>query len=129
MYLIDTSAWIVHLSKNDRFHLSELIQPEEIVLSPPIYQEILQGIGSEKAYRTVKELLEAYCFADNPVPLKRFEEAAELYRIGRKTGITVRSGVDCLIAATAIEHGLVVLHRDRDYPNIAQFSGLQEQSI
>lgn len=129
MYLIDTSTWILHFSRNDPFHLSGLVQSEEIVLSPPIYQEILQGIGAEAAYRTTKELLEACSFCDNPIPLQRYEEAAELYRIGRKTGITVRSGTDCLIAATAIEHGLIVLHRDRDYPNIAQFSGLQQLRI
>jgi hypothetical protein len=41
----------------------------------------------------------------------------------------VRSGVDCLIAACAIRHGLTVLHRDRDYPVLAKVSPLLERTL
>jgi hypothetical protein len=52
-----------------------------------------------------------------------------LYRAARRAGFTVRSGVDCLIAACAIRHGLTVLHADRDYSVIAKISPLQERNI
>ena len=53
----------------------------------------------------------------------------QLYRRARRAGITVRSGVDCLIAACAIRHGLTVLHSDRDYPSLARVSALRERQI
>jgi predicted nucleic acid-binding protein len=129
MFLVDTSAWILHLSGKDPFHLQDLVKPEEIAVCPPVYQEILQGIRAEKAYRTMKELLRACRMIDSPLPLIRLEEAADLYRTGRKTGTTIRSGVDCLIAASALAHNVTVLHRDRDYTRIALFSGLRQREI
>jgi hypothetical protein len=41
----------------------------------------------------------------------------------------VRSGVDCLIAACAIRHGLTVLHHDRDFDAIARVSPLSAKRI
>jgi len=58
-----------------------------------------------------------------------FEEAAQLYRLARRQGVTIRSSVDCLIAATAIRHDLVVLHSDRDFPLLARVSALREQQV
>jgi hypothetical protein len=43
--------------------------------------------------------------------------------------LTVRSGVDCLIAACAIRNDLVVLHHDRDYSALARVSPLRERSL
>jgi hypothetical protein len=52
-----------------------------------------------------------------------------LYRAARRAGLTVRSSVDCLIAACAIRHGLTVLHRDRDLPVLAKISPLFERDL
>jgi len=41
--------------------------------------------------------------------------AATLYLDCRSKGVTVRSTLDCLVAQCAIEHGLVLLHNDRDF--------------
>lgn len=61
--------------------------------------------------------------------LEVFEEAAILYRLGRRAGFTVRSSVDCLIAACAIRHDLVVIHRDRNFGALAKISSLRERQI
>jgi predicted nucleic acid-binding protein len=66
---------------------------------------------------------------ESPLRQERFEEAAGLYRAARRAGFTIRSGVDCLIAACAIRHGLTVLHRDRDYPVLAKVSPLLERNL
>jgi hypothetical protein len=42
-----------------------------------------------------------------------------MYHDCRRQGVTVRSSLDCLIAQCAIEHGLTLLHNDRDYLGIA----------
>ena len=58
-----------------------------------------------------------------------FLQAADLYRASRRAGLTVRSGVDCLIAASAIRHHLEVLHHDRDYDAIAKISTLRARRV
>jgi hypothetical protein len=64
---------------------------------------------------------------ESPLHLEVFSEAVDLYRAARRAGLTVRSSVDCLIAACAIRHDLEVLHRDRDYTALAEISALRER--
>jgi len=61
----------------------------------------------------------------DPVPLSCFVEAAEICAQGRRQGNTIRSSIDCLIAAIAIESGVPVWHRDRDFSAIARFTPLR----
>ena len=46
--------------------------------------------------------------------------AIEIYRKLRKTGITIRKSNDCLIAAYAILGDLYLLHKDRDFEEMAK---------
>ncbi|MGH2769151.1 MAG: PIN domain-containing protein [Actinomycetota bacterium] len=48
-----------------------------------------------------------------------------MYRGARHAGVTVRSSVDCLIAACALRHDLTILHHDRDFDALARISRLQ----
>jgi predicted nucleic acid-binding protein len=48
-----------------------------------------------------------------------FEKAAENYHRCRKKGVTVRSTIDMLIAQTAIENDLYLMHNDNDFRNMA----------
>jgi predicted nucleic acid-binding protein len=64
-----------------------------------------------------------------PLPLSRFEYAAEIYRSLRVRGITIRSSNDCLIAASAILNGIELLHADRDFDYIADITNLQARNI
>jgi predicted nucleic acid-binding protein len=66
---------------------------------------------------------------DSPVDADLFESAVDLYRAARRTGLTIRSSVDCLIAASAIRHGLQVIHRDRDYTALAKVAALQQRAV
>jgi predicted nucleic acid-binding protein len=43
--------------------------------------------------------------------------------------MTVRSGVDCIIAACAARHHLTVVHRDRDYTRLAAFAAFEHLDI
>ncbi|WP_408582440.1 PIN domain-containing protein [Georgenia subflava] len=52
-------------------------------------------------------------------PHTDFEVAADLDRAVRRTGHTVRSAMDCLIAAVALRHGAVLVRRDRDLRRLA----------
>ena len=129
MFLVDTSAWIRHFAQADPFDLRSVCPTEERVLCLPVYQEILQGIRDERAFRAVKEALDAAPFVEDPLGRRIFREAADLYRVARRQGLTVRSSVDCLIAACAIGNDLTVLHHDRDFPALAKVSVLKEQPV
>ena len=129
MYLVDTSVWILHFSRNASFDLRDICAPEARVLCLPVYQEILQGIRDENSYRDIKSIIDAADFVEEPLSRQVFDEAVGLYRTARRQGLTIRSSVDCLIAACAIRHNLVVLHRDRDFGSIASASALKQKEI
>jgi predicted nucleic acid-binding protein len=66
---------------------------------------------------------------DDPMPLERFEAAANIYLRCREAGYTIRSSVDCLIAACAMAHDATLLHNDRDFDHIAEVVGLQARRL
>jgi hypothetical protein len=127
--LVDTSAWIEVFRKPVGFDLASVGGLDRVVTCLPVVQEVLQGFRDEAAFRVARDGMLALPCVESPLPRARFEEAAALYRAARRAGFTVRSGVDCLIAACAIRHGLTVLHADRDYSVIAKISPLQERNI
>ena len=47
-------------------------------------------------------------------------EAARMYGACRAAGVTIRSTARCLIARIAIEHGIALLHDDRDFDEMAR---------
>ena len=56
--------------------------------------------------------------------LDLLRRAAELYRSARRSGITIRSTVDCLIASVCIRERVPILHADRDFDRLALVSPL-----
>ena len=84
-----------------------------------IYQEVLQGAKSEKEYRLLKKYLETQHFYHPKDPIESFAKAAKIYFDCRKKGVTIRSTIDCVIAQTAMEHDLFLLHNDSDFDAIA----------
>ena len=58
-------------------------------------------------------------------PVESYAEAARIYFLCRKKGITIRSTIDCLIAQICIEHELDLLHDDRDFDAMAEIVGLK----
>ncbi|WP_439647421.1 type II toxin-antitoxin system VapC family toxin [Brucepastera parasyntrophica] len=85
-----------------------------------IYQEVLQGSRTEKEFDTLKEYLRTVLFYDVRDGNHSYEEAAYMYYKCRKAGVTVRSSVDLIIARTAIENNLYLLHDDNDFIHIAK---------
>ena len=68
----------------------------------PVMQEVLQGFRDENAFRTVRDAMSAMPIVESPLRRAVFDEAVDLYRVARRAGITVRSSVDCVIAACAL---------------------------
>jgi predicted nucleic acid-binding protein len=109
--------------------LEELVPLDDVVTCLPIIQEVLQGFRDERAWRTAHAAMFALPRLESPLQREVFEQAVDLYRAARRKGLTVRSGVDCLIAACALRASVPVLHRDRDFEALAQVSPLAVRSI
>ncbi len=108
--------------------LESIVDLEEVATCLPVIQEVLQGFRDERAFRAAREALLSLPIVESPMHRGVFEEAADLHRAARRSGLTVRSGVDCLIAACAIRHGLTVLHVDRDFDLIGKISELDSRN-
>jgi predicted nucleic acid-binding protein len=129
MLLVDTSVWIEVFRKPSRFRLEALTDLDEVITTLPIVQEVLQGVVDERAFRIARDAMLALPAVESPLAAGVFLEAADLYRAARRAGVTIRSSADCLIAACAIRHDLVVAHVDRDFDHLAKVSGLQTRRI
>ncbi|MGE5346099.1 MAG: PIN domain-containing protein [Acidithiobacillales bacterium] len=129
MYLVDTSVWIEVFRRSRPLDLESVVPFDEVATCLPVMHEVLQGFREERAFRIAREALFALPLVESPLGADLFEEAVRLYRDARRRGLTVRSGVDCLIAACALRSGLVVLHRDRDFEKLAEVSGLEARAV
>jgi predicted nucleic acid-binding protein len=127
--LVDTSVWIEVFRRGTGFDLENVVSLDEVVTCLPVIQEVLQGFRHEGAFRQAREALYAMPIVESPLDSAVVDDAIELYRRARRAGITVRSSVDCLIAACALRHRLPVLHRDRDYTALAGVSSLEVRTV
>jgi predicted nucleic acid-binding protein len=127
--LVDTSVWVALFRRARPYRLEQSIDFEEIATCLPVIQEVLQGFREERAYRTAKESLLALLIIESPMEESLFIEAAGLYRSARRQGLTVRSSVDCLIAACALRHDMPVLQDDRDFDLISKVAPLRVQDL
>jgi predicted nucleic acid-binding protein len=127
--LVDTSVWIEVFRKPSRVRLEQAVDFEDVVTCLPVIQEVLQGFRDERAFLLAREAMHALPIVESPIAGPVFDQAVGLYRAARRAGLTVRSGVDCLIAACALRHRLEVLHCDRDYDTLARVSPLQSRRL
>ena len=132
MILVDTSVWIDFFrgeNSLERRMLHRLIEDEEeIAVTGIILTEILQGIKEDKKYQATKTYLLEFPFYE-PSGINTFIDAAGIYRECRGQGKTVRSAIDCIIAAVCLKNDLSVLHKDRDYDIIRECTGLKVVKI
>ena len=128
MILVDTSIWIEVFRSRRPLDLEAFVEFDDVATCLPVIQEVLQGFREEGAFRRAREAMLSLPVVESPLTEDLFSQAIDLYRSARRGGITVRSSVDCLIAACAIRYDLEVLHRDRDFTAIAQISALRQRS-
>jgi predicted nucleic acid-binding protein len=133
MILIDTSAWIEYFHATGsaaavevRRLLSE--QPNQVAMCEPIAMEILAGAIEERTHASLEQLANGLpsLSVDNALD---FRIAASMYRAARRTGQTIRSLNDCLIAAVAMRHGARIVHQDKDFDVIAGMTKLAAASF
>jgi len=122
LILVDTSIWIDFFNKEKSTQakkLEALIEQEEsICLVDLILTEILQGIKDDILFEKTRDhLLNFPIFKAKS--LDTYIYAADIYRLCRKKGLSIRKTIDSLIASIALENNLEIFHNDRDFDNIA----------
>jgi len=126
---VDTSVWIETFRARRPLDLENRLDFDDVVTCLPVVQEVLQGFRDEGAFRRAREAMFSLPIVESPLAEDVFSHAVDLYRGARRAGLTVRSSVDCLIAACAIRHDLEVLHLDRDYAALAEMSPLRHRQM
>jgi predicted nucleic acid-binding protein len=127
--LVDTSVWIDFFNSSKFSPEAEtlrqlLVNDCSIHLCPVIYQEILQGVRDNRTFEHIKEMLLDFDMLDFAW-IDVTNQAIDVYRTLRKKGITIRKSNDCLISAYAILADVHLLHKDRDFVEIAKSYNLK----
>lgn len=95
-----------------------------VCVTEPVVMELMAGIPSGSGRQQLTRFIRRFEWA-SVAGLDDYEKAADVYLRCRAGGETVRSMIDCLIAAVALRTGSAVLHRDRDFDVIARYLPLQ----
>ncbi|MDO8308189.1 MAG: PIN domain-containing protein [Actinomycetota bacterium] len=126
--LADTSVWVTHLRGNSRA-TSRLLAGNadgSLTMTEPVAMELLAGARPGQV-AALDQLVNAIPSL-GILPDLDFRAAAAIKRAVRADGHTVRSLVDCLIAAVVLRHGDVVLvHDDIDFERIASVTDLRQE--
>jgi len=129
LVIVDTSVWIDLLRgvfSSRAMRLSEILEDpqHDVALTDVIFMELLRGVTRERQVPELARQLRAF-----PIlrlrGLEDFDRAAELSRAARRTGISLRSSLDLLIATICVRDGLPILHADRDFDRLASCTPLR----
>jgi predicted nucleic acid-binding protein len=128
MILVDTSVWI-EIFKDKTGHVvksfQERIGSENYALSRFNQLELLQAAKDLKEWELLEDYLSTQYYLE--ASENTWREAALIYFELRRKGVTINSSVDCCIAQIAIEHGAILLHRDRDFEKIYRIRPLDQE--
>jgi predicted nucleic acid-binding protein len=130
--IVDTSVWIEFLttakSSASRWLGDRIATDSKIIVPEVVLMELLIGTTDEDTAAQRRRLLQRFDI-EPQAPLRDAEDAAAIHRRCRRGGDTVRSLIDCQVAAMALRMGVVVAHRDRDYETIRTHCGLQTKPL
>jgi predicted nucleic acid-binding protein len=125
--LADTSAWVEY----DRAtggavdqRVAELIAADgPLMVTQPVVMEVLAGARDDARENDLRRLLLRMGLLAFDAATD-FDAAARIYRRCRRSGITPRGMIDCMIAAVAWRHGAALLCRDAELDRVANVIGI-----
>jgi predicted nucleic acid-binding protein len=130
MILVDTSIWVEVLrdrSGRPREALEAALDGDEPALTRFHQLELLQGARDEREWGLLREYLDLQSYLEcGP---ESWPAAARIFFELRRTGKTVRSPIDCCIAQIAMDHDVLLVHRDRDFEMIATVRPLRQERL
>jgi predicted nucleic acid-binding protein len=121
-YLVDTSVWASYFrtqgtAMNQRLNTLIDADPRQVLGCPPVRMELAvdpDDLRRRRLLRIYDGLVSTDVFADD------FELATDIYRAVQQHGHTVRSQMDCVIAAIALRAAATVVHHDVDFDRMAE---------
>jgi predicted nucleic acid-binding protein len=127
MIAVDSTVWIDYLRGRPTPQVVSLRaaiqrQPDGVALIDVVLTEVLRGLADKDVKRVEQQLTKHDVLRLEWI--RDFRAAAGLYRAARKSGVTIRSTVDCLIAAICIRENVTLLHNDADFDRLAEISEL-----
>jgi len=130
MILVDTSVWVEVLRDRTgrlRDALESALDGDDAVLTRFHQLELLQGARDEREWSLLREHLDVQDYLEcGP---ESWPAAARIYFELRRAGKTVRSPIDCCIAQIAMDHDVLLLHRDRDFETISLVRPLRHERV
>lgn len=130
MILVDTSVWVEVLRDGTgsvKAALEDALDGDEAVLSRFHQLELLQGARDEREWSLLLEYLDVQDYLESSPGM--WPSAARIYFDLRRAGKTVRSLIDCCIAQIAMDHDVLLLHRDRDFEVIAEGRPIRQRRL
>jgi predicted nucleic acid-binding protein len=129
MLVVDSGVWIDYFNNADHpaaDELDGLLNAGEVRIVVPdlVAFEVLRGFRLESDLRQARRLFDTLDVEPACSPELALI-AAQQYRGLRAQGITVRSGIDVLVASFCIERDYSLLHRDRDFRAFEHWRGLR----
>ena len=128
MILVDTSAWVEFdraTSSPVDTRLTELIiTTDEVAVSEPIVMEVLAGARDDRRETDLRRLMDRFTLLRFDAGID-FHGAIRTYRTCRRSGVTPRGMVDCMIAAVALRSGAGLLTADADLDRVAGVMGIE----
>ena len=119
-HLLDKSAYEQgRMNRQAAARIGELAESGQLAICSAGILEILYSARNRRDYIKVRAALDRLDRIEPGTPYDAVEVQARL--VGRGQHRT--SVVDVIIAATAAEHGLTVLHYDRDFERLSEVTG------
>lgn len=132
MIVPDSSLWVEYL-RNTGSTAAQAVDDmlatrrSDLAVCGPIGMELTAGATDDLQHARLDRLI-------NELPMLTFDasldfnQAADLYRAARRSGRTIRSMIDCLIASVVLRHDAELWHRDADFDVLASITPLRVRS-
>ena len=116
-FLVDTSAWVDFLAGESVAvsRLGEILVEGGAVICGPVAAELLSGARTSREFAVLKELADGLEVVADP---DRMWTRVREYRFALARGGFRVGLIDLVVAATALDAGLPLLTRDRDFQRI-----------
>jgi predicted nucleic acid-binding protein len=115
--LVDTSAWVDFLNGFPSPAADALAGvlggDDDVCTCGLVVAEVFQGLHRDPGRESIRRSFEDMTFLEPP-GIHLYLRAAEVYRGLREKGKSIRSTIDCVIAAIAEDDGCDLLARDRE---------------
>ncbi len=126
MIFVDSSVWIDFFrgtTTPETRRLEQLALVNSVITGDLVMAEVLQGFREERDFARAHNALQAL----QPITIGGVDiavRAARNFRSLRRSGVTVRKTIDCLIATRCIVDGFALLYCDRDFDPFVERLGL-----